>query len=423
MTSSSSAVRSVSPAFAIRHASNLIATTPSILRSDLRTLASSARPRILILTAGFGEGHNAAARNLAATADRAHGLGTSLVADLFHEASPRLNAVSRRAYLKVINKAPRLWSGFYGWVDRSRVFPRHLWFLRKEMAVLRRLLRERSPDVVLSAYPVYGFMADRLRAKGERVPPFFNVVTDSISINSLWTRPRCDGWFVPNSETARAVVELGVDAQRVHDTGFPVQPFFAGEAHAFTPPDLTTGHRPRVLLMLNSGTLNADKTAAILLHQTDWELTFAVGRDPDLYNTIARLAAERKHPTTIHRWTDRIPELLCTHNAVVSKAGGATTQEAIAARCPMIVSQIVPGQEEGNYELLRRRGIGRHASSPEAILAALTEAFANKGALCTEWRRGLGDLARPDAAATICGMALSMAQIPEGKQPEKAPLA
>ena len=32
------------------------------------------------------------------------------------------------------------------------------------------------------------------------------------------------------------------------------------------------------------------------------------------------------------------------------------TQEAIAARCPMIVNQIVPGQEEGNYELLRRHG-------------------------------------------------------------------
>ena len=32
-----------------------------------------------------------------------------------------------------------------------------------------------------------------------------------------------------------------------------------------------------------------------------------------------------------------------THHAVVSKAGGATTPEAINALCPMVVSQVVPG--------------------------------------------------------------------------------
>jgi processive 1,2-diacylglycerol beta-glucosyltransferase len=53
-----------------------------------------------------------------------------------------------------------------------------------------------------------------------------------------------------------------------------------------------------------------------------------------------------------------------SHHVVISKAGGATTREAIAARCPMLVSQIVPGQEEGNYELLRRHGVGALAETP-----------------------------------------------------------
>ena len=53
-----------------------------------------------------------------------------------------------------------------------------------------------------------------------------------------------------------------------------------------------------------------------------------------------------------------------THHVVVSKAGGATTQEAVAARCPMIVNQVVPGQEEGNCELLLRHGAGALATTP-----------------------------------------------------------
>jgi len=86
--------------------------------------------KLLILTAGFGEGHNAAARNLAAAFESLAGPGTSSVVDLFALATPRLNRIARRAYLAAINGTPRLWSGFYGWFDRRRIFPRHLWMVR-----------------------------------------------------------------------------------------------------------------------------------------------------------------------------------------------------------------------------------------------------------------------------------------------------
>jgi processive 1,2-diacylglycerol beta-glucosyltransferase len=47
-------------------------------------------------------------------------------------------------------------------------------------------------------------------------------------------------------------------------------------------------------------------------------------------------------------WTDQIPVLLKTHHCVIAKAGGASVQEAMAARCPLLINYIVPGQEEGN---------------------------------------------------------------------------
>ena len=52
-------------------------------------------PRVLVLTAGFGEGHNAAARALAAACDAAHGPGTARLVDVFALAAPRLNAVTQ----------------------------------------------------------------------------------------------------------------------------------------------------------------------------------------------------------------------------------------------------------------------------------------------------------------------------------------
>ena len=90
-----------------------------------------------------------------------------------------------------------------------------------------------------------------------------------------------------------------------------------------------------------------------------------------------------------------------THHVVISKAGGATTQEAIAARCPMIVNQIVPGQEEGNYELLRRTGAGTLATTPTAVMQALRTAFAKNGAVWQQWRSALAPIVRNDAASII----------------------
>jgi len=65
-------------------------------------------PRILVLTAGYGEGHNAAAQALAAAFNE-DAPDTALVVDIFALTCPRLNSFVRRAYLAAINGAPRVW--------------------------------------------------------------------------------------------------------------------------------------------------------------------------------------------------------------------------------------------------------------------------------------------------------------------------
>ncbi len=364
-------------------------------------------PRLLILTAGFGEGHNAAARNLAAAADGLAGPGTAKVVDLFAAAAPRFNRIACRAYLAAINRAPALWSGFYRWLDRHEPFPRHLWLLRRELRRLDAWVQREQPGVICSTYPVYGFMLERLARAGRLAAPFYNVVTDSISVNSLWVRPACNGWFVPNEDTAEALRAWGVPAARLHVLGFPVPSFFSEHARDLAPPDLAAGAAPRVLHIVHSGVRHAGAIARRLLDEPGWELTFAVGRDEGLRRRLERRAAGRGRRIQILGWTDEVPRLLMTHHVVVSKAGGATTQEAIAARCPMLVNQVVPGQEEGNYELLRRHGAGALAETPGAVAGMLHEAFASQGAVWRRWRDALAPLARPGASRAIAAHLLS----------------
>ena len=357
--------------------------------------------KILILTASFGEGHNAAARALAAAIDREAGPGTAVTADIFALAAPRYNELVRRSYLSLINRAPKLWIRFYRWSDRSSLVANTPSLFFREMRVLRGILAREKPDAVCCTFPVATLLLEHLARTGGPKLPRYNIVTDSISIHSLWCRGSCDGWFVPNEDSADVVLRAGLNPARVHVSGFPVPAIFDEQAGVLTPPDLGSGAAPRVLHIINSGTRHAAETARRLLAEQDWEITCAVGRNASLLRQLNALAAGRRRPATILGWTKEVPRLLMTHHVVVSKAGGATTQEAINALCPMVVSQVVPGQEEGNYELLRRHRAGTLAESPDAVIAALKLAFADRGRVLGEWRAALTTLAHPTAARDI----------------------
>jgi len=90
-------------------------------------------------------------------------------------------------------------------------------------------------------------------------------------------------------------------------------------------------------------------------------------------------------------------------------------QEAIAARCPMIVNQVVPGQEEGNYELLRRNHAGVLAEKPKEVSQWLERLFENQGQLWHQWRKNIARFSRPDSSIQIARFVLDAAA------PENAP--
>jgi processive 1,2-diacylglycerol beta-glucosyltransferase len=357
--------------------------------------------RVLILTAGYGEGHNSAARALQAAFGESPGVTAELV-DVFALRAPRLNNLSRRAYIHTINHAPTVWSSFYGWLDRSAHAPLLFKALASHRRLLAKIIGEKQPDALVSTYPVYAWMVARLRAEGLVRCPLFTIVTDAITINSLWYRQPSDRWFVTDHDSAAFLRHAGVPADCVGVTGFPVALAFADRAPHHQPPDLAGPTTPRrILYIINSNRSRAVETARALLQHPEWHITFTAGRDAGLKRELEMMARKSSASTEVLGWTDRIPELLMTHHVVISKAGGATTQEAINALCPMLVNQIVPGQEEGNYELLRRNEAGALAETPQAIIDTLQRAFTNDAEVWRRWRANLEKLARPNAARDI----------------------
>ena len=79
-------------------------------------------PRILILTASMGEGHNTAARNIRdALLEESGGSAEVLVADPYTRTNPVINKLMQRGYTTAINRYPRAWKVVFELLSRRGV--------------------------------------------------------------------------------------------------------------------------------------------------------------------------------------------------------------------------------------------------------------------------------------------------------------
>ena len=354
--------------------------------------------RFLILTAGYGEGHNAAARGLNAAFEDMGAV--SRIVDAFAITGGAFYERSRRDYLSLINRAPKVWAFMFGLIDRFPIVEFTLPALTALQADLTAVLAETKPDAVISVYPVYGYLIEKLfPRRADRPFAFHTVVTDSITINSVWYRCASDSFLVPNEDSARVMRAAGVAPEKVHAIGFPVPPRFANPRPPRPSPGRTSPGR--VLFMINAGKDRAPAVVERLLQLHNIHLTVTVGRDEDLRARVEQIARDAGREIEIHGWTDQMPELVMSHHLLIGKAGGATVQEAIAARTPMLITQVVPGQEEGNARLLFQNGCGALCETPEAIVARVQALFVNDADQWKRWEENIARISKPDAARHI----------------------
>jgi processive 1,2-diacylglycerol beta-glucosyltransferase len=350
----------------------------------------SANPRILIVTAAFGEGHNSAARNLALALE-AKGAITQ-VSDPCMLTLPRLTAVVNWGYRQVTNRFPRLWEKIYHSTDRCDFNQKPSRVMRMVQDRLADLIEQFRPDAVVSTYPLYPYFLSRIVDRSPKKFPVFISVTDSIEINATWLRARCDHWLVTDSATRDSMVGKGINRSQVIETGFPVHPAFAMLSPLSSADSCETF---RVLYFPTASLRFLRRHGRALLDASpSVHLTIVLGRNVRmLYSRARELQLAYPGRVRLIGWTRRVPQLLNSHHLVVGKAGGATVHEAIAARCPMLIHHLVPGQEEGNLQLLEKIGGGRLADASEALGRSVADLLSNQA---RSWRVMKDSLAQHD---------------------------
>jgi processive 1,2-diacylglycerol beta-glucosyltransferase len=361
------------------------------------------KKRILILTAGFGEGHNSAARGVRDGLARvAPGRVESELRDLFPEAYGAFNEVVRRTYLTVINRWPRSWGYIYRWLDGITNFDERFQRFSRLKQHFTRVVERFRPDMVVSTFPPYPYLLRQIFGANHRCKNVV-VITDSITVNAIWYRCDADYFLAPNEQSAAVLRAAGVASEKIKTFGFPVSPKFADLTQDRPLPSSNSGRR--VLYMIHAATRGAPELVRQLAG-LGIDLTVTIGRADKLRPEIEKAAGDSK--TEILGWTDELPCMLHESHLLIGKAGGATVQETIAAGCPMIINHIVSGQEEGNARLIVETNSGIIAFSNDEVVAEVQRILANGAKQWHEWSANISKLSRPRASLDIAEFLLSI---------------
>jgi processive 1,2-diacylglycerol beta-glucosyltransferase len=358
--------------------------------------------RVLILTASYGSGHNEAARSLAA-GFAARGAAVTVV-DHFRElVHPLFEQASRRFYMALLRRAPVVWGAAYAigdWMPSDS--PLAFGMTRVGVSGLAARLDALEPDAVVSVHATPAAAMSALAASGRRLPPHTTVVTDFVA-HSQWIARGIDRYCVAADEVGHEFVARGIPPEHIIVTGVPLRPEFAVAADPIAARRaLQIGPEvPVVLVMAGShGTVGRLPDVVRTLGRLPRSVQGLVvaGRDATLAEQLRRLAAGSC--TRVLGYAEDVRSLMAAADVLVTKAGGMTLAEAMAAELPMVLYGSLPGQEQRNERFASRAGIALAARSRRELARMLERALTEPG-LLEHLRDRIRRARRPDATQRI----------------------
>jgi 1,2-diacylglycerol 3-beta-galactosyltransferase len=362
--------------------------------------------RILILTADAGFGHRSAANAVAAALQELHGgeCAIEIVNPLDDKRAPSFLRDSQSDYDRMVREMPNLYEVGYQASDAavpSTLVERALAVLLFE--VMRDMVRRYEPDVIVSTYPLYQAPLGAVYAITRRYVPLITVITDLATVHRLWFAKTPDLCLVPTEVVRQLAIGDGLAPEKVQITGLPVQPLLSQENRDPAAIRAELGWRPDLKTALAVGSKRVEHLEDMLhvLNHSRLPLQLAVvaGGDDELYHRLQ--SAEWHMPAHIYNLVKNMPTLMHASDCIICKAGGLIVSESLACGLPLLLIDVIPGQEVGNANYVVEGGAGELASTPVGALESIFHWLDRGGELLATRAQNARRLGRPRAAYEV----------------------
>jgi len=377
--------------------------------------------KILLLTAKAGLGHWNAARAIASVLQKTHGDGcvVHIANAMDDERVPGLLRDSQTDYDRVVQNIPRLYK--FGYQASDKAVPG--WMLDRALAIMlfrpiRDLVQQHEPDLIIAPFPLYHAPLKAVYAITGQHIPLLTVVTDLATVHRVWFNEVTDLCVVPTEAVRDLALRHGLPREKVEIVGIPVDPRIDEEERE---PGLIREElgwdRERVTILAVGGKrVRGISNALSVLNHSGFPLQLVVlaGEDEELHRW-----AEKMHwhvPTHRYDLIDDMPAFMRASDCILCKAGGLIVTESLASGLPLLLIDVLPGQEAGNAQHVVDGGAGKLVDTPVEALQAVCHWLEHDAALLAKQAQKAHQLGRPRAAYDVAELAWEMAQWPPSEE-------
>ncbi|RPJ29012.1 MAG: glycosyltransferase [Chloroflexi bacterium] len=376
--------------------------------------------RILILTADYGYGHRSAANAIAAALQKTYGKDCS-VEIVNPMDDPRAPAVLRdgtNGYDKLVREAPDLYKLGYEVGDTQVISG----LVKSGLTVmlfnaLREIIHQKQPDVIICTHSSYQDGLSAIFDLEKTHIPVLTVVTDLATVTRLWFHPVVDLCLVPTQTVYDLAIKAGLPPEKVKVVGIPVHPELINGKENQATIRRSLGWREDLFTVLAIGSSRVEHLydALHVLNHSGFplQLVVAAGGDEEFYQRCQE--TEWHVESHIYNFVDQMGTFMRGADCVLGKAGGLTVSEALACGLPLILVDVIPGQETGNANYVVSGNAGMLANDPTEVLEAMAH-WLEKDRLHYQQAENARRLGRPRAAFDIAEQIWTLASSREQEQ-------
>ena len=340
-------------------------------------------PRILILSAAIGEGHDLPARVLAdglrelspgahvAIADGLRAMGWPVDAVILG-GSPFHSTFGNRLF------DLEYWLATH--FPPTRRLAGRLLYALGGRRLLGRIARERA-DVVVSTYPGVTEVLGRLRRRGRLPVPVVSAITDLAALR-YWSHPGVDLHLVTHPESVEEVRGIaGRAADVVPVRGLNSPDFLVPRDRKEARLALGLPAAAPIVAVSGGGWAVGDLAGAVeAVLEVDGAIAVVLcGRNDALREALAaRHAGDAR--VRVLGFTDRMGDVLAAADALIHSTAGLTVLEAHVRGCPTISYGWGRAHIRANNEAFLRFGLADVAADRAALPGALRSALATRPA-------------------------------------------
>ncbi|MCI0767678.1 diglucosyl diacylglycerol synthase [Bacillus sp. TL12] len=377
-------------------------------------------PKVLILTAHYGNGHVQVAKTLEQTF-RQKGIKDVIVCDLFGESHPVITDITKYLYLKSYTIGKELYRLFYYGVEKIYDKKIASWYANFGRKRLKALLHAEKPDIVINTFPIIA--VPELKKQTGFSIPVYNVLTD-FCLHKIWIHREVDRYFVATDHVKKVMVEIGVPSEQIVETGIPIRRNFELTMNSELIYNKYQLSREKKILLIVAGAHgvlgNVKELCQSFMSVPNLQVAVVCGKNDALKQELLGLQEQDPEVLKVFGYIENIDELFRVTSCMITKPGGITLSEAAALQVPVILYKPVPGQENENALYFEKKGAAVVVRE-DAEIFVKTKALLEDDMKLLQMKEAMRSIYRPEPASHIVDAILEENHEQSNHMPMKSP--